>query len=587
MKARWSIRAQLYVLELVVAVPLLCLLAHNIYVDAKNDMQQARGKALGLAQITANMVRDYLEDSEHLLTRLSERRLVRALNASECEYTLASALDLLHDVTNFVIVNLTGDVVCSVLPQAKLTNFREADWLLRTLREDKFVINGPSVDPATGKWVSMQAYPLHDDQGRPIGIVGLSIDLASYEQAIGSAAMPPGTEYGIIDQNGLFVTHFPDPKKWVGKTAREAQWAKIALSSKDGQWQASGDDGVEKVYGFSTVPGSNWIAFASISADVVFAPAQRTVIHSSIFALVVALAVAVVAWMLSRRITRPIRDIAEAANAVAGGQIETRVRVQGPYEIEEVATQFNRMLDAREHAEGALRETTRRLHGLSHRLLNIQESERRHIARELHDELGQALTFVKLRLQVIQRLPAGASGSSHLDECIRITERSLEQVRDLSRELRPLLLDDLGLMTALRSHLDQQAQAAGLVAHFNAAPFPARLGADLEIVCFRVVQEAVTNVVRHAHAHHLWVELTLAGDELDVRVRDDGIGFDSSAARARARTGTSMGLLSMEERAMLAGGRVEFTSTPKQGTEVRAVFPLTFAAERSDEEVSQ
>ena len=186
---------------------------------------------------------------------------------------------------------------------------------------------------------------------------------------------------------------------------------------------------------------------------------------------------------------------------------------------------------------------------------------------------------MKLRLQSIQRLSGHMNESSHLEACIQIAVRTLEQVRDLGRELHPALLDDLGLIPALRSQVEQQAQVAGLIGHFSAVPLPARLDSNLELVCFRVAQEALTNVLRHAQAQRIWVEITRNENELEVRIRDDGIGFDTAATAAQplAHSGSSMGLIFMQERAKLAGGSIEFKSTPMLGTEVRAVFPLTFA----------
>jgi signal transduction histidine kinase len=589
-KQRWALRAQLYLLGLVVAVPLLGLLAHALYSAARNELQHARAQALSLAQVTANHIRDYLDDSQNLLARLAERPGVRALDRLECESALIGALELHREVTNFVSFNRAGELVCSVIPHAKSADAREAALLRRVVREDKFAIDGPRIDPATGKWVSMQAYPLHDDGGRPAGVIGLFVDLASYEQASGSAAPPLGTTYAILDEKGTVVTFSPQPKNWVGRNVRETGWANIALDGPQGQGQGTGADGIDRVYGFSAVPDTNWTAVAGIPAEIVFAPVRKAVIDNMLSALAIALAVAVVAWALSRRITQPIREIARAASAVEQGRLDTRVRVQGPREIAEVATQFNRMLEAREQADAALRDSTQRLQTLSRRLLDIQESERRHIARELHDEIGQALTSMKLRLQAVQRLPAAASGSPHLEECIRIAERTLEQVRNLSRELRPPLLDDLGLVPALRWYLGQQAQATGLLTRLEANGLPPRLGAELEIACFRIVQEAVSNAARHAHGRNVWVELAASGEMLNIRVRDDGVGFDPAAARERARTGASMGLLSMEERAVFAGGRIELRSAPAHGTEVRASFPLTRAVTRDDravEEVSQ
>jgi signal transduction histidine kinase len=221
-----------------------------------------------------------------------------------------------------------------------------------------------------------------------------------------------------------------------------------------------------------------------------------------------------------------------------------------------------------------VRAARERLQTLSRRLIEVQEMERRTIARELHDEIGQALTAVKINLQAVQRLPDAAAFAPRLEDSMSIIERTLQQVRTLSLDLRPSMLDDLGLVSALRWYVDRQAQRTGVVAQFTADPLDARLPPELETTCFRVAQEALTNVARHAQARHVNVRLRQREAELELVVEDDGSGFDVPAARARAARGVSMGLLGMEERVLLVGGRIDITSAPGRGTEVRARFPL-------------
>ena len=153
-------------------------------------------------------------------------------------------------------------------------------------------------------------------------------------------------------------------------------------------------------------------------------------------------------------------------------------------------------------------------------------------------------------------------------------QHTLERVRQLSLSLRPPQLDDLGLAAALRSHLDRQARVAGLQAHFEAEDAPQDLAPEIETACFRVAQEAINNVLRHARARNLWVRLFRSGARLAISVRDDGRGFDLDLVRQRASDGASLGLVGMEERMALAGGSFELRSAPGQGTVLLATFAL-------------
>jgi PAS domain S-box-containing protein len=220
-----------------------------------------------------------------------------------------------------------------------------------------------------------------------------------------------------------------------------------------------------------------------------------------------------------------------------------------------------------------VRAARERQKALSHRLLTAQEEERRRLAVELHDELGQVLTAVKINLASLQRLPAAASASTHLQDTIASVDQAMEKVRDLALDLRPSVLDDLGLPAALRWYADRFARAAHVEAHLSIDAVP-HLEADLETVCFRMAQEALTNVARHAGARHVWIDLHLLPIGLELSIRDDGRGFDTAAARDHAVGGASMGLLGMQERVALVGGQFELRSAPGGGTELRARFAV-------------
>jgi two-component system sensor histidine kinase UhpB len=219
-----------------------------------------------------------------------------------------------------------------------------------------------------------------------------------------------------------------------------------------------------------------------------------------------------------------------------------------------------------------------RLQRLSRRLLEVQEAERKHLARELHDDIGQGLTALKLNLEALQRGRDGAALAARVQEALETTRHTIERVRQLSLNLRPLQLDDLGLAAALRSHLDRQAALGRFAPHFEMQEVPARLPAEVETACFRVAQEAINNIVRHAKAGNVWLRLSVTGERLALSVRDDGAGFDVEAAQRRAASGASLGVVSMEERVALAGGSFQIQSAPGQGTVVVASFRVAMEA---------
>jgi signal transduction histidine kinase len=222
----------------------------------------------------------------------------------------------------------------------------------------------------------------------------------------------------------------------------------------------------------------------------------------------------------------------------------------------------------------SIKSTGERLRILSQRLMEAQESERRHIARELHDEIGQALTMVKINLQTIQRASDPVLVAQRVEESIGVIEPTLQQVRNLSLRLRPSLLDDLGLVAALRWYLDRQSRTGDFALQFKAEPLAKRLPAEIETACFRIVQEAITNVIKHSEAREVDVTLRRFDRFLELVVCDTGIGFNVALAQSRAAEGGSLGLLSMTERASLVGGTFDIRSELGRGTEIRARLPI-------------
>jgi PAS domain S-box-containing protein len=232
--------------------------------------------------------------------------------------------------------------------------------------------------------------------------------------------------------------------------------------------------------------------------------------------------------------------------------------------------------------QGMARDITERklaqdaLQMFSHHLIEAQEEERRRIARELHDQIGQILTAVKMNLHAVQQFSQGSEAGSYIKDNMEAVDEALRLVRDLSVELRPPILDDLGLTTALRWYVDRYTKRTGLNVDVivDLPDENERFARELETACFRIAQEALTNVVRHAKATQVIVRLTLDTDVLFLIVKDDGVGFDVERLRKRAPRVATLGLVSMQERAHAAGGRIEIESAPASGTEIRFSLPL-------------
>ena len=229
-----------------------------------------------------------------------------------------------------------------------------------------------------------------------------------------------------------------------------------------------------------------------------------------------------------------------------------------------------RDITERKRAEEALRESADRLQTLSRRLLEVQEAERRHLARELHDEIGQQLTGLRLLLKLSDESSVDAV-KTRFEQARVIVDDLLERVRGLSFDLRPAALDQLGLLPALLALFERYVDQTGVLVDFKHEGVEERFAPEVETTAYRIVQEALTNVARHAGVSEVTVRVWATADMLSLYIEDRGRGFDPEVAWATPR---SSGLAGMRERVLLLGGHLTIESRPGAGTQLTAQLPL-------------
>jgi two-component system sensor histidine kinase UhpB len=240
-------------------------------------------------------------------------------------------------------------------------------------------------------------------------------------------------------------------------------------------------------------------------------------------------------------------------------------------------------ITSRKKSEADFQASRDRLASLARQLIAAQETERRHLARELHDEIGQVLSAISVNLKTVHRKVDPALRSP-LEESVDIVDRAIQQVRELSLDLRPAMLDDFGLEAALSWYVKRFADRTGLAAHFTAHMSRLDLPETLRNTCFRLAQESLTNVLRHAKAQQVWIDLYQYYEELTLTIRDDGQGFDVPLASERAVRGGSLGLINMQERVELLNGWLDIESKPGAGTLVRARLPVPILEDSTDDD---
>ena len=280
-------------------------------------------------------------------------------------------------------------------------------------------------------------------------------------------------------------------------------------------------------------------------------------------------------WRFSRRMVQPIQRLRDSARAVQAGDLSQQVPVDRPDEIGDLAAAFNAMTTklARSRAELEHKEEMRAR--LLEQVITAQEDERKRIARELHDETSQALTSLMVGLKVLETRPELAGMRESLADLRAQTGKTLDAVHDLALQLRPSVLDDFGLVPAVdRLVADfQRTHDIQLVFETNFRTGP-RLPATIETALYRITQEALTNVARHAAAHSVGLVLETRRGSVTLIIEDDGRGFDVASCMTHTQNDRCLGVFGMRERATLLGGTLTIESTPGSGTTVFVEVPL-------------
>jgi two-component system sensor histidine kinase UhpB len=286
-----------------------------------------------------------------------------------------------------------------------------------------------------------------------------------------------------------------------------------------------------------------------------------------VFAAIGIVASGLVNYAVLRAAFQPLESLERLSDQVREGDLSARARV-GPASdpsLARLVDTFNSTLDELERDQGQLRH-------LAIQVIDAQEGERKRIARELHDDTAQVL-FAQLLRATALKASRHKEVRVTAEQLESLTVEAIESVRRLAHELRPPALDDLGLREALEALAQRFSDTSQIDIELDLSEFRSRLPAEVELVLYRVAQEALTNIGKHARATRVQIVLRQGRDSIDLSIDDNGIGFDPEAAAIRDEQGLGLGLFGMEERVSLVGGYLAIRQLVPRGTRVAATIP--------------
>ncbi|KYZ75957.1 hypothetical protein AXX12_05815 [Anaerosporomusa subterranea] len=293
--------------------------------------------------------------------------------------------------------------------------------------------------------------------------------------------------------------------------------------------------------------------------------------------LAVCLLAALLAANLASRIASPITQLALSADQISRGQLNVQVPARSHDEVGLLAKAFGQMAQSlsrtnverdRLLTELARKERLRKV--LLNKVLSAQEDERKRISRELHDETGQALTSLLVSMRMLADRTTDAQQREILLGARDLAANTLRDIRDLAVELRPPVLDDLGLLPAVRKYLTQFEQRHGILVSFTA--IDGRVHGPTAMALYRILQEGLTNIIRHADAQSVEITIDIRENHIELIISDDGKGFIVKSLD-HTRKDNRLGLYGMRERAALLGGTLTISSAPQKGTVITVVVP--------------
>ncbi len=285
--------------------------------------------------------------------------------------------------------------------------------------------------------------------------------------------------------------------------------------------------------------------------------------------------------LLLKAAFEPLKSLRATASLVGRGDLSVRAHPSAlaDGDMRELAQTLNSVLDDVE-------DYRTQMQALGGRVIRAQEEERRRIARELHDDTGQTLTLLLVRLKLLENAAASEARQAEIAALRALVSAAIDRVRQLALDLRPPVLDHLGLVASLRSLVRQLKETTALAISLELPEGAITLPPERAIAVYRIVQEALTNILKHGEAQHAQVRLARQDGQLMIRIADDGRGFDLRVLERVWRQdtdGRGLGLFGMEERAHLIGGRFSIESRPGHGTTVQVTLPLEEVSKRGEE----
>lgn len=526
-----------------------------------------------LAILSAQQVSEAIQGYARVLETLATDAEIRSPLPEARSVALTDAANVLEVFNGGVsVVDQTGKVISAVPSATERAEISvEGQPYFATVRDQKKPsFSGVLTDKRTGHYIIVVAVPILDGSHQFIGALLGVVYLRDTHmgQAVKNLTVGEAGYAYLIDGEARVIFH-PNADN-IGADFSNRPFMKSVIAGESGGalWQSS--TGEQLVQGYAPVEAVGWGLVVREPWDSVIAPARVYAAMVLTVGLGILIAAAFLLGWGVRRITAPIRLLAAQTSRLAAGESVETVAASGILEIDALERAFNQMAEQ----IASYRAGLRRYVGA---ITKSQEDERRRIARDLHDETIQSLLAIARRLELYQAVENHPAGPARLAELQTMVANTLQGVRELSQDLRPLVLEDLGLIPALRTliHTLSLGQEPKLPIQLEAPETALNLSPEQELAFYRITQEALANIYKHTQASQVLIRLSFDAKTVRLEIKDDGAGFQTPATLGEFAQRGCFGLMGMQERAWAVGGWLSLVSTPSCGTQVSVTLPFT------------
>lgn len=609
MTRRWSFRTRFVAAAALCLLPLISVVLVLLDQNLDHSRDQLISTEFSLVDVVAQGITATLSENQLALTDIAKDPFIRDMNATQAQSPLDQVRRARPSLNGLFLLDTSRRVVTvtgGIDPGPLLTQFQ--DVVDKALIGGEPAISNRLIVPEGNVAVIALVVPVLPDpgqtvEGTPVGAVGAFLTIDRLQEAFLTGSASDGeTTIAVVADTGQVIVDRGDAEKTNQTLTMKLMngLVKKGISGQRGNELYRDEAGDERIAVAAPLglTGAPWAVVITSPSPTAYGPSHN-LLERGLLALAVAVTLTLALAVIFGELTaRPLRQLTTQATAITQGDLSRPLGLVGRGEVAALSNAFRDMADRlttqvrdTEAAREEVALQAERLRDLLRRTVRLQEDERRRIASDIHDAVAPLITGALYQTRALKLTGKNnGNGSAHADgegdlndeglgTVGDLLERAMSELHDVIFALRPPDLDDLGVVAAIDRYV-QQINRTGLPCRLDVTGSPERLSSEARLGVYRIVQEALHNALRHAHADEAYVRMEWLEDRLRVTIRDNGSGFDPE----QAAKPTSLGLLSMRERATAIGGTLEIASRPGTGTAV--VFELPMGGDLVPEIVS-